>query len=311
MVIPIASNAFNDYFSDPYERNEDGKLARDKNFLIEFCSFGPSNQNAISCSRTNNKVVVDSCFFHDFSAKSIDFFYAGEFVQRHVCSLNSPVVGSGLHSQVWLDSGEYKNFVIESSISTCGNLGQGNSPLYFNDGIMINTYNNISSCQTYDRCGFYMQNSFNRTTTKFCTIHGNMATSTKCVYPYSNDFLLSSTNIINNSVSDRLICSVSNGIIESCVILNNSGNNTFYCTSSPGITVIHCFCNQTERIGNVNISFIDTKPFINNVKHFSSYLCQATMLNLYLKDEIISKNIKNFFRFFRYHPIINYTQLLC
>lgn len=160
------------------------------------------------------------------------------------------------------------------------------------------------------RCGFYMQNSFNRTTTKFCTIHGNMATSTECVYPNTNDFLLSYSNIINNSVSDRLICSSSNGIIESCVVLNNNGKNIFYCLLNS-ITVIHCFCNQTERFGNVNISFIHTKPFINNINHFSSYLCQATKLNLYLKDEILSKNIKNLFSFFRYHPIINYTQLLC
>lgn len=165
---------------------------------------------------------------------------------------------------------------------------------------MINNYNNISSCQTYERCGFYMESSFNQTTTKFCTIFGNKASSNNCVYPHSEDFSIYNCNFVNNSVSDYVISSYRNGVINSCVILNNTGKNIFVSRDSYYIiSVIHCFCDRKEKSGNVNIDSIDTKPFINDLKHFSSYLCQATKLNLgfEIKQEIVSNIPANFFRF--------------
>lgn len=297
-------NAFSDYFSDSYESTCTDYLDFDKNYFFEFCSFGPSDNPGILIIATNVKVVVESCYFHEFSQGAILFEYAGEFVQRHVCSFKSSNDGDGQHSFVYHSSGEYKNYAIESSISSCGNLGHGNSPFFYSGGIMINIYNNISSCKTKYKCGFYMQNSFNRTTTKFCSFYANTASTYGCANPYESEFLISNTNIINNSVSDQLIGSNSDGIIDSCVILNNIGKNIFYCYGSNSITVIHCFCNQTERFGKVNISLIDTEPFINNVKYFSSYLCQTTKLNFFLNDEIESNFINNFLNFFLTNTMI-------
>lgn len=239
---------------------------------------------------------------------AIDFDIAGEIVQKHICSFNSTKKDHGQHSLNAVKSGKYKNFAIESSINSCGLFHWGDSPIYFVYGIIMNTYNNISSCLTYDRSGFRIADPYNRSITKFCTLYGNEA-GNDCIdyesYSTNIECSLSLTNIINNSAYHAFISSTTDGLIESCAILNNKGKFIFYCIPlyyNCSITISKCFCDRKSNTGNVNISYINTDPFINNVDYFSSYICEATKFNLndYLEDNIKNTHIINIFHFFRY-----------
>lgn len=294
----LISNEWESYYEGTHTNNNGQLPIADGNFYINEVKFIDKTATAILLNTNQNttKLLLENAFFNKIFLPeekhdpSIDYSSEGQCVQSRICTVNTSVTSpnfNGHHGDVRVtksDSPLYKNYMIDSTISSCGKPGVGVANVCLLFGEIIVNRLNISYSQCATCCCFRIYWP-NEGTTKYSTFFNNSAISDLAHaleyegVKYEGKIRVAKflyyLNILNNEASKSLL----HGeplVIKNTVIKNNSAQYIFRFPSVT--TLMNCYCENTnDNLERIKIKKMRISSYDLLLPHLKSWLCVANL----------------------------------